>query len=917
MAKTIVIIGGVAGGASCAARLRRQDEWAEIIMFEKGPFVSFANCGLPYYIGNIIKKEEDLLVADTTLFKERFNIDARVLEEVVAIDRDKKTVTVQKVSTGEKYQQAYDDLVLSPGAKPIVPPLPGKDLSGIFALRNVPDSNHIKTWIDQHNVARAVVVGAGFIGLEMAENLTHRGIKVILIDLADQVMPVLDAEMTSPLVQEMEKQGISIVLNDSVKKFERTEQGLKVSTVAGRKLFTDMVILAIGVAPDTGLAKDAGIETTDRGHIVVDEHMRTSDENIYAAGDAVQVHNVINGEKCVLPLAGPANRQGRIIADVISGHPRKFRGVQGTSVCGLFEVTIAATGLTEKLLKQSNTAYNAIYAHPNNHVGYYPGASSINMKLLFENETGRILGAQATGKAGVERRIDVIAMAIQNGATVYDIEEAELCYAPQYGAAKDPVNILGMIGSNVMRGDLKITPWDEIGQNNAVILDVRTYNEVSIAPIKNAAAVNIPLDELRERLDELPKDRSIHVSCAVGARANNAVRLLNHHGFDASILPGGILTLDCLNACSDEGCQSTVAVQKEADPLTELHDSESPISSLPLWLLKDLKAQSVLREYRLERGESVILKGRVANEIILLGRGEVDVIELDQIKTHLSSTSGKRRPTRLSTELNITFYARTHATLFRIDQEQIDFYGSWFAMIDSLSDEKPELSDVLTRLHHPAVFMNLPLANVKQAIMKMEKITLPAGTEIIKQGDQPDNFYIMLEGEAEVWRQDMYDTEQLHVATLREGNHFGEDAFLIEGTRNATVRVSSDATLLSLPGSDFKELISQPMVKSTDASNAKILLDQDETVLIDVRYEEEWDEMRIPDANLIPLPDLRDRINELDKEKEYIVYCHAGKRSAVAAMIMEQAGLEACWLIDGIRDWPYDIISEGDQAFMH
>jgi rhodanese-related sulfurtransferase len=238
-------------------------------------------------------------------------------------------------------------------------------------------------------------------------------------------------------------------------------------------------------------------------------------------------------------------------------------------------------------------------------------------------------------------------------------------------------------------------------------------------------------------------------------------------------------------------------------------------------------------------------------------------------------------------------------------------------MIDSLSDEKPELSDVLTRLHHPAVFMNLPLANVKQALMKMEKITLPAGTEIIKQGDQPDNFYIMLEGEAEVWRQDMYDTEQLHVATLREGNHFGEDAFLIEGTRNATVRVSTDATLLSLPGSDFKELISQPMVKSTDASNAKILLDQDDTVLIDVRYEEEWDEMRIPDATLIPLPDLRDRINELDKEKEYIVYCHAGKRSAVAAMIMEQAGLEACWLIDGIRDWPYDIISEGDQAFMH
>jgi NADPH-dependent 2,4-dienoyl-CoA reductase/sulfur reductase-like enzyme/rhodanese-related sulfurtransferase len=918
MSKITVIVGGVAGGASCAARLRRQDEWATIIMIEKGPFVSFANCGLPYYIGNIIKKESDLLVADTRLFKERFRVDARVEEEVIGIDPAAKTVSVKKLGSGEIYQQAYDDLVLSPGAQPIVPNLPGVTLPGIFSLRNVPDSNRIKHWIQQNNTARAVVVGAGFIGLEMAENLTHLGIKVVLIDLAEQIMPVLDAEMTQPLVEEMEKQGISIALKDSVEKFERTAQGLKVITTAGRNLYTDMVILAIGVRPDTQLAQQAGIETTGRGHIVVNSELQTSVEHIYAAGDAIQVTNVINGQPCVLPLAGPANRQGRIIADNICGKTRRFRGVQGSSVCGLFDTTIAATGLTEKMLAGSGIDYSAIYAHPNHHVGYYPGATAISMKLLFDKKDGRVLGAQAVGKSGVERRIDVIAMAIQNGASVFDLEEAELCYAPQFGAAKDPVNIVGMIAANVMRGDLKITPWDEIGQNDAVVLDVRSYGEVSEAVLRNTSAINIPIDELRDRLDELPKNTPIHVSCAVGARANNAVRLLNHHGFDASLLPGGLITQDCLVACRDDQCRTTVMIQKDMDPLMELHAAESPLSSMPLWLLRDLKSQSILREFRLERGESMMLKGRDEGDMVLLGRGEVDVIELEQIKAQLSSTSDKRRPVRLARDTGTTFYTRTHATLFRIDQDSIDFYSSWFAMIDNLAKEKPELSGILTKLHRPALFQNLPLPNVQHALLHMEKISVAAGQDIIRQGDQPDNFYILLDGEAEVWRQDMYDDKQVMVATLTAGMHFGEDAFLMHGTRNATVRASQDTELLTLSGENFMKYISQPLVHNIDHSAAKIQLDQGQKILLDVRYEEEWDEMRIPGAILIPLPDLRKRLKELDIKQGYIVYCHAGKRSAVAAMIMEQEGYDATWLIDGIRDWPYDIIcDEDDGVLMH
>ena len=908
MSKTIVIIGGVAGGASCAARLRRQDEWAKIIMLEKGPFVSFANCGLPYYIGNKIKKEEELLVADTQLFKERFNIDARVLEEVTSINTDKKSVTVKKLTTNEVYELTYDELVLSLGASPIKPPLPGVDLPGIFTIRTVPDSNQVKSWIETHHVDRAVVIGGGFIGLEMAENLTRRDIKVSLIERSAHIMPVLDSEMTVPVTEEMEKNGITILFEDSVSGFEQSERGLKVLTESGRRLYTDMVIMAIGVKPDTRLAVDAGIETTVRGHITVDKYLRTSIQNIYAAGDAIEVQNIISNSKCALPLAGPANRQGRIIADVICGKERSFRGVQGTAVCGLFEITLASTGLTENQLAGSNIDYTAIYAHPSNHVAYYPGATTISMKLIFDKKDGRVLGAQAVGKDGAERRIDVISMAMQKNATVFDLEEAELCYAPQYGSAKDPVNILGMIGSNVMRGDLKVTPWNEIGQNDAIILDVRSYHEIAISPISNQSAItHIPLNELRNRLDELPKAPPIQVSCAVGARANNAVRLLCHHGYNASLLPGGTLTLGCLNYCSDDCYKATETVYKEQNTLTELQAAYSVISMLPLRLLREMRSDGVLREYSLDPGESITVKSGSAGDILLLARGEVDVIELDQIARHLSSTERKRHPVKLSGNVSKTFYARSPSVLFRVEQEYLDYYDSWYAMIENLSQERPELGDVLAELRHPSIFMQIPLSNVLEALKRMVKVSANAGVEIIKQGDTPDNFYILVEGEAEVWKQDLNDDEQKMVFVLKAGDEFGEDALIMEGTRNATVRITTDSKLLSLKGDDFKELISKPLVHQVDHSTAKIQLDQEQKKLLDVRYEEEWHEARIPGAVLIPLPDLRQRLDELNKQQGYIIYCHMGKRSAVAAMILQQHGLDAQWLENGIRDWPYAV----------
>jgi NADPH-dependent 2,4-dienoyl-CoA reductase/sulfur reductase-like enzyme/rhodanese-related sulfurtransferase len=537
----ILIIGGVAGGASCAARTRRQSESAEIIIFDRGSFVSFANCGLPYYVGDVITDEKKLLVANTQLFKQRFNIEVRLENEVLEIDRDAREISVKDLNSGQVYRERYDALVLAPGASPLRPPLPGIDLPGIFALRTIPDSRRIRDWIVERQVQKAVIVGGGFVGLEMAENLVKRGIAVTLLEMLPQVMPPLDPEMVTPVHDRLTANGVQLRLGNGVTGFEQTSEGtLIVSTKSGEKHPADLVILGIGVRPETKLAKDAGLDIGDRGGIRVNEQMRTTDDHIWAVGDAVEVRDWVTGEWILIPLAGPANRQGRVAADAICGRDTTFRGVQGTTVCGVFGLIVAATGASEKTLKRVGMAYEKVYLHPGHHVGYYPGAKPIDMKLLFSPQEGRILGAQAVGEEGVEKRMDVIAMALQNRATVFDLEEAELCYAPQFGAAKDPVNLAGMVAANVLRGDAPIIHWDKLAEDEALLLDVREIGEFEAGHVEGA--LNIPLTQLRDRVHELPKDQKIAVYCQVGQRAYYATRALRLQGFDAHNLTGGFKT---------------------------------------------------------------------------------------------------------------------------------------------------------------------------------------------------------------------------------------------------------------------------------------------------------------------------------------------------------------------------------------
>ena len=540
--RKVIIIGGVAGGATCAARLRRLDEQAEIVVLERGPFVSFANCGLPYYVGDVIRDESKLLQASPGLFRERFGIDVRTQHEAVGIDREARQVVARDLVSGEEYREPYDALVLSPGASPIVPPLEGIRLPGIFTLRTVPDSEQIREWIERHNAKRAVVIGGGFIGLEMVENLACRALEVTLVEAADQLMPPLDAEMAEYVRQRVAAHIANVRLGDPVAGFEHDSHGaLLVKTQSGLKFGADLVILSIGVRPETKLAREAGLEIGARGGIRVDDQMRTSDPHIWAVGDAVEVKNAITGQWHLCPLAGPAQRQARVAAASICGREASFRGVQGTAIVGVFGLTAAITGESEKSLRRAGiTDYEAVYLHPGHHAGYYPGAKPIHMKLLYRRSDGLVLGAQAVGEAGVARRIDVIAMAIQKGATVFDLEEAELCYAPQFGSAKDPVNMAGMIAANAMRGDIEIAPWSDLGRNGALILDVREPGEHHAGAIPGA--VNIPLGHLRSRLGELPKDREIQVACAVGQRAYYACRILRQHGFRARLLSGGYRT---------------------------------------------------------------------------------------------------------------------------------------------------------------------------------------------------------------------------------------------------------------------------------------------------------------------------------------------------------------------------------------
>ncbi len=536
----ILIVGGVAGGASCAARARRLSESAEIIMFDRGAFVSFANCGLPYYVGDVIKKEEHLLVATPALFRDRFNIEVRLHSEVVRIDRDRRVIEVKDLDKGRSYTEAYDVLVLSPGAGPIRPELPGIDLPGIFSMRTIPDSRQIRNWIDQYQASSAVVVGGGYIGMEMTDNLHKRGLGVTVVEMQSQVMPLADAEMVVPIHETLKKQGVRLLLNESVTGFANgSGHTLDLSLASGELLSTDLVILCIGVRPETTLAKAAGLEIGPSGGILVDDHMVTSDPHIFAVGDAVEVKEVVTSQKSVIPLAGPANRQGRIAANVIMGRPSAFRGIQGTSVVGIMDQVIAFTGASEKMLKQLGRweSMEKIYLHPGHHANYYPGASPITLKLIFQKKDGRVVGAQAVGKAGVEKRIDVISMAIQQNATVFDLEEAELCYAPQFGSAKDPVNIAGMIAANVVRGDVELAHWEQVPGTDAILVDVRSSKEFGRDHLDGA--INHPLDNLRETMFQLPKDKEIWTYCFVGQRSYYAARALTQYGFNVKNISGG------------------------------------------------------------------------------------------------------------------------------------------------------------------------------------------------------------------------------------------------------------------------------------------------------------------------------------------------------------------------------------------
>lgn len=562
--KKVIIVGGVAGGASCAARLRRLDEFAEIILVERGPYVSYANCGLPYHVGGVIEKEASLLVASEQLFKTAFAVDARTQCEAMAIDAANKTVQLRNVATGELTTETYDQLVLSPGAASVRPPLPGLDLPGIFHVRTVPDARAIREWLEQgtpflagmNNYSgiqlakpprHAVVVGGGFIGLEMAENLAHLGLNVTIIERLDQVLAPLDREFAKIVEGYLARNGVTLALNDAVAEFRQTDKGtLDVHTQAGKAYPADLVILSLGVRPETALAKTAGLEIGALGGIRVDAQMRTSNPDIFAVGDAVEVKNSITGQWGLVPLAGPANRQGRIAADVIAGRNSSYRGTQGTAIVGIFGAAAAWTGLSEKNLKQlGDTDYETIHLYPNSHAGYYPGAKMIGMKVVFRKSDTRLLGAQAISEDGpaIDKRISALAMAIQMGATLDDLEEAELCYAPQFGSAKDPVNFAGMVANDILCGDMPVAHWDAVPEG--FLLDVRQPPELAVESV--AGAVNIPLGQLRARLDELPRDREILIICRSGQRAYYATRLLLQRGFQARVMSGGMLSYALLS----------------------------------------------------------------------------------------------------------------------------------------------------------------------------------------------------------------------------------------------------------------------------------------------------------------------------------------------------------------------------------
>ena len=545
MPTKIIIIGGVAGGATAAARARRIDETAEIVLFERGEYISFANCGLPYYIGNVIKNRDDLLVTTPEMLSSRYRIDIRTFSEVTAIDRQHKKVHILHTESGKTYSEPYDKVILSPGAEPLRPPLPGIEAENIFNIRNIPDTDRIKTYIHHQNPKTALIVGGGFIGLEMAENLAKIGLNTTIVEMLDQVMPPLDFEMAAIVHAHLKENGVGLDLGNQVMSFEQDGGGVRVHTKQKPPGTYDLVILSIGVKPENALATSAGLAIGERGGIIVNASMQTSDPDIYAVGDASETKDFVTGHATMTPLAGPANKQGRIAAENALGRKTFFKGTQGTAIVKVFKTTVAVTGASEKTLKQRDIPFLTSYTHSTSHAGYYPGAQIMAIKLLFSPGSGRILGAQIVGEDGVDKRIDVLATAIRGQMSVFDLEDLELAYAPPYGSAKDPVNIAGFVASNLIKGDLQNTYWNDLealDPETNILIDLREDIELKESG-KIKSALHIPLNNLREKLTELDKAKQYVLYCAVGLRGYIGYRIMIQHGFKVSNLAGGYKTL--------------------------------------------------------------------------------------------------------------------------------------------------------------------------------------------------------------------------------------------------------------------------------------------------------------------------------------------------------------------------------------
>ena len=544
MPTKLIIIGGVAGGATAAARARRLDEQAQIIIFERGEHISFANCGLPYYIGGVIKERNDLLVTTPEAFKKRYNVDIRVFSEVLVIDRKNREVEVKNTVTGEVYREGFDKIILSPGAEPVKPPIKGIDLEKLFNLRNIPDSDRIKAYVDTKRPGSAVVVGAGFIGLEMAENLVERGVKTTIVEMMDQVMAPLDYEMAAIVHVHLKEKGVDCRLGCGVTAFSKKGENIIISTDKGEEIHCDMVILSIGVRPENRLAREAGLQVSEKGGIRVNAMMMTSDPDIFAVGDAVEVRDYVTGLPTMTALAGPANKQGRIAADNAMGRKSVFKGTLGTSVVKVFDMTIASTGANEKTLSRNKIPHMVSYTHSGSHASYYPGAQMMAVKLIFSPANGKVLGGQIVGMDGVDKRIDVVATAIKGSMTVYDLEELELAYAPPYSSAKDPINIAGFVASNILKGDLDLILWNELGEvdpEKDVFIDLRNKDELEKAGLIKGS-LHIPLPELREKIPELDREKRYIPYCAIGLRSYVGHRILLQNGFQSRSLSGGFKT---------------------------------------------------------------------------------------------------------------------------------------------------------------------------------------------------------------------------------------------------------------------------------------------------------------------------------------------------------------------------------------